>query len=257
MSTSFADRKKAATPAESTVHLCLDLQLHDRRREAYQQFERLREAAKRGADEERTTLDDSQPDDALTAQLAVIDEIDAELNAKSEPYVLRKLAPHKWRDLGEQHPASKEDIDQAKAQRAEILEANPDLPASRLRQLAPIPDVDSEAFWPAAISACAHDPKLTVEDVLWLRDGEPDDGDESDGDSGDDENKWPGLPPDEFSKLMVACQELHGSGVQVPKELLRIAATMSRAPNGTTPAAKGSPSRSSAGGSRKTGKRTG
>lgn len=237
--TTFAERKKQATPAESTVHLCLDLQLHDRRREAYQQFERLREAAKRGADEERTTLDEAAPDDALTAQLAVIDEIDAELANKSEPYVLRKLNAHQWRDLGEQHPALQDDVDRIKAERAEILAANPDTPA---RMLPVVPDVDPEAFWPAAISACAHDPELTVEDVLWLRDGD---------------NEWPGLPPDEFNKLMTACRELHGSGVVVPKELLRIAAAMPRGQNGTTPAGKASPSRSSAAASRKKTNRTG
>lgn len=251
MSTSFADRKKTATSAETTVHLCLDLALHNRRLAAYRELERRRQAARRDSGEKPSTLDSPPVEQAptVTEQLAVIDEIDAELEAKSEPYVLRKLRPHVWRELGERFPASEDAVKEAKERRAEVLAANPDLPAELLHRLAPIPDVDSEAFWPEAIAACSHDPKLTVDDVLWLRDGDEDDDDENDG--------WTGLPPEEFSKLIAACQDLHGSGVVVPKELLRIVATMPRGPNGTTPAGKASRSASSGAASRRNTNRTG
>lgn len=244
MSTSFADRKKQATSAVATVHLCLDLELHNRRVAAYRELDRRRKTVERDGGDKPTTLDSPPVEQSATVaeQLAVVDEIDAELEAKSEPYVLRKAPEHKRRELTERYPAPEEAVAKAKEQRNEMLAATPDISPEWLHRLAPVPDIDAEAFWPDAIAACSYDPELTVEDVRWLRDG-------------DDE--WTGLPPDEFAKLIGAYQELHGSGVVVPKELLRIAAAMPRGQNGTTPAAKGSPSRSSAGGSRKKTNRTG
>lgn len=244
MSTSFADRKKQATSAVTEVYLCLDLELHNRRVAAYRELERRRKAAQRDGDDESNLLDTSQAalPDAVAKQLAVVDEIDAELEVKSEPYVLRKAPEHKRRELIEKYPASEDAVAKAKEQRAEVLASTPDISPEWLHRLAPVPDVDPDAFWPEAIALCSHEPQLTVEDVLWLRDGDDD---------------WTGLPPDEFAKLIGAYQELHGSGVQVPKELLRIAAAMPRGQNGTTPAAKESPSRSSAAGSRKKTNRTG
>lgn len=240
--TSFAERRKAATPAEATIRLCLDLRLHDQLRTAHLELRRRELAAARQVkDDEPSTLDQppQQQDPAVTEQLWIVDEIEATLEERSEPYVFRALPQHRWSALSDEHPATDEQIDEVKRLNAETKENAADGETPRL---IPLPTVNRDTFWTAAIAECSHDPDLTVADAVWLRDG-------------DDE--WPGLPPAEWNRIIGELQQLHGTGVQVPKELLDIARAARSARNGTTPANAASPSRSSAAASRKKGNRTG
>ncbi|MFW5898859.1 MAG: hypothetical protein ACOCUN_00165 [Jiangellaceae bacterium] len=232
----FAERKQKATPAEATVHLCLNLRLHDRFRVAYAELQRVRLDGSTGmpAEDEQTTIDQPNPRERVRRLVDQLGEASDAIAEASEPYVFRKLRRHQWRELIEAHPPTDE-------QQAEWEERR------KTDESARRPEIDDETFWPQAIAACSHDPKLTVDDVLWLRDG--------DGDP-DDEDAWPGLPEGEFDRLCSELAELHGRGA-VPKEWLDTAQILRRGLSGTTPADGASRSRSSAGGSRKKTSRTG
>lgn len=237
----FAERRKSATPAEATIRLCLDLRLHDQLRTAYQELRRRQMAAAREAKDDGTLLDDRPRglDESVTEQLWVVDEIEATLEERSEPYVFRALPRHRWDALGDEHPATEEQIDEVRKLNAEAKETTVD---GERPQLIRLPQVNQDTFWPAAIAECSHDPDLTVEDAVWLRDGDDD---------------WPGLPPSEWNRIVAELQALHGTGVVVPKELLDIARAARRARNGTTPASGVSPSPSSGAASRNRTSRTG
>lgn len=225
----FADRKKTATPAEITVYLCLDLRLHDEFRQAYQEFQRLRLSGRHERDDdEQTLIDDQSPRERVRAVVERMSAAAEAIQAASEPYVLRKLRRHEWRGLIEAHPPTEEQVAEADKQR----ESDPK--AQRA-------DINTETFWPEAIAACAHDPALTVDDVLWLRDGD---------------DSWTGLPEGEFDRLCSDLADLHGRGA-APKDLLDTAQTLARGLSGTTPAPAASRSRSSAAGSRRKASRTG
>lgn len=226
----FAARKKTATPAEATVWLCLDLRLHDKLRAAYYELRRRELRASRERQDDAVTLDQAQERNSeVDEQLDIIAGIDLEIEAASEPYKFRKLQPHQWSALMEQCPPTDEQLAEAKQAREE----NPNEPT---------PDIDGPSFWPLAVSECSVDPKLTEADARWLRDG-------------DDE--WTGLPPTEWNRITVELRDLHSTGVVVPKELLHIARTLRSARNGTTPTGTASRSASSAAASRKGTKRTG
>ena len=226
----FAERKQKASPAEVTVRLCLDLRLLDRFKSVYSELERLQ--FNQGDDDdksEQTTLDGPSPKQQVRSKLDEVAAVSQELVDASEPYVFRKIRRPVWRALMDKHPPTDEQVAEAEEER-------------RVNPKVQRPDVNPETFWPDVIATASHDPKLTLDDVLWLRDGDED---------------WPGLPAGEFDRIISAVQGLHSTGVEIPKEWLSTAQILRLGQSGTTPAATASRSRSSGGGSRKKGSRTG
>src|SRR5690554_34664 len=156
----FADRKKSATPAEITVHLCLDLRLHDELRQAYEELRRLQLAESgQGGDDEQTLLDAPSPSERRRRAEDRLNAAAEAVHQASEPYLFRKLRRHEWRDLVEAHPPAEEDLERWRQSRED------DPRAER-------PEIDAESFWPVALSRCSHDPVLSEDDVRWLRDGD-------------------------------------------------------------------------------------
>lgn len=234
----FAERRKSATPAEITVHLCLDLRLHDEFRQAYEELRRLQMTGGHSHDDdEQTLIDDASPTERRRRAAERLNAAAEAVHQASEPYVFRKLRRHEWRDLVEAHPPTEEDLERWRKQRED------DPQAER-------PGIDAETFWPVALSRCSHDPKLTEDDVRWLRDGDDPDPDDEDAEG------WPGLPEGEFDRMCTDLAGLHGRGA-VPKDLLDTVRTLRRGRSGTTPAPAASRSASSGAGSRKKGKPTG
>ncbi|WP_166345124.1 hypothetical protein [Phytoactinopolyspora limicola] len=219
---SFAARKKRATPTEAFVKICLDQALYRRYYEAKSRLEQVK--LNRG---ESTTLDAAPTDAELHALIADVVQLSDAVVEAEELYVFRKLGRPEWKQLSDDHPV----LD-------EVRKAEEDAAV-------PLPErsnIDPETFWPAAIAACAHDPELSVEDALWLRDG-------------DDE--WPGLPEQKWDEICATVQALHQAGLDIPKEFRDIDQILKRELSGITHALGASRSASSGAGSQRKGSRTG
>lgn len=127
--------EKEATPERREVPLCLDRRLLGR-------LVQLRKAEK---DEPKM----------LGRDRSEIEQVEREVAAKTHVVVIEGLGWGRWRDLEAQYPPEPDQLDTFK--RAVQLGYMPHA-LENLR-------FDAEGFVPAAISACAVDPKITIEEA--------------------------------------------------------------------------------------------
>lgn len=173
------------------------------------------------------------PDEVKALAERVV-ELERSVREKTRTLWISRIPGPQWNDLLERHKAS----DEVKAkQREQLAEAREVDPKAQLDV-----SVDWDAFAPEAVAACCVEPELSVEDALWLRDGD---------------DKWPGLPDEQWQRLWMTCASAQTRGTTVPKHLSGIVATLASELNSTMPPAEESPSASSGAAPRKTAKRTG
>lgn len=172
---SFDEWKQDATPDEQVVAVCFNRSLF---REWTEASERL--AAASTEDPDISELADAVVD--LTNQV--------EADKERHRFTFRTVPYSRWRDLVEAHPPT----DQQK-KRADWLEYNPD------------------SFPPVAVAASCHDPELTDDDAVWLREN---------------------LPRLEFDRLFNAAFEVSVGGSDLPKSVVAIARTLASEAKSTT-----------------------